>query len=903
MWCVSSIENKGKNTGYSASFVHNGPLEGLFLKSGWGLREGYGYRWDQSDIRVSFLSDDCSVSGSEIPAADAAAPADSCASSSPEPIPLVGAVCHVCRGSCEAFFYWAPSDGTHICLRCTIDMHLPTESLSNIRLSLVFSKSLTEPVFRKACLHALSTLFQSKTLTSDGMGSSAVIRVAQKECDLPAAVTWAPNSIIDRSSANQQLTDSSALVAPCSLDSAYAWMLSATQEVAHVMLLSAFDESSIVAWFDQAMCTVLALVGIKPEQASKSLLKTQSKHSKFSIEAKTKALIQSMNEAFMFDQPDVDDDYANHEIPVNGHGKFLFSDGRKYIGHWENRKPHGKGAVIFLNGDRYEGDFIGGMRHGKGVYLYADGSFYEGDYKDGVKHGKGTQKMSDGTFYIGQFDEGERRGRGVIHFANGDSYNGHFQEGRYHGRGVLVHAVDSVTTVYSESYSWNAGDTFDGEFKLGVRHGACRYTFFNGSTLDCTWKDGCCPEFAVRQKAVLAAVAESKHDHQISTLARFCIARNALLVAAVNNTSTRSALHLQLLPSVLKMCDDAVSFAAICSFDAASSPNMYSATFRHFLICDAVATGVCIAEIHSSISGCVIEFIQGNLPRALKLYVGLHASFNSLWEHLMNTSQLENHPTMPNTLSMYMSHADFIQSTVRTELLGLIASAPHAEFIETICAICKTGKIMDATLLHLFTTPAEIRWEMAAWITRVIPVDDPSSVEKDLHQFMLTICGLHAEQDDLKCIRKKSETGMLFLQDLHVAYFQSCTRDPFSIKSWSSVSKFIDTVLKNHDRSISSSLFESLIEIRANAHQYALPKISELSRFRLFESMIEVLLTFADDLGRSSAENWRQNEKFASYIDVLAPWASCIHGLSFNHAAVTSSVIRHLGLFAPATIF
>jgi hypothetical protein len=30
-----------------------------------------------------------------------------------------------------------------------------------------------------------------------------------------------------------------------------------------------------------------------------------------------------------------------------------------------------------------------------------------------------------------------------------------------------------------------------------------RYTFFNGDTLHCSWRDGLCPEFSARQAAIL----------------------------------------------------------------------------------------------------------------------------------------------------------------------------------------------------------------------------------------------------------------------------------------------------------------------------------------------------------------------------------------------------------------
>jgi len=51
----------------------------------------------------------------------------------------------------------------------------------------------------------------------------------------------------------------------------------------------------------------------------------------------------------------------------------------------------------------------------------------------------------------------------------------------------------------------NAGDVCDCVWKAGKRHGACRYTFFNGEVYACTFVDGVCKEFDARQAAVRAA--------------------------------------------------------------------------------------------------------------------------------------------------------------------------------------------------------------------------------------------------------------------------------------------------------------------------------------------------------------------------------------------------------------
>ena len=144
--------------------------------------------------------------------------------------------------------------------------------------------------------------------------------------------------------------------------------------------------------------------------------------------------------------------------PVNGHGRFKFSNGE------------------------YDGEWRGGKMHGRGKYVYPDGCTYEGDWSEDKKNGRGK--------YV---------------WASGATYEGGYSEDKMHGRGVYTYAVDGKTSLPGLDYSWNAGDRIDCGFKADMRHGPCAYTFFNGETLNCTWVDGRCPEFTARQSAVRAA--------------------------------------------------------------------------------------------------------------------------------------------------------------------------------------------------------------------------------------------------------------------------------------------------------------------------------------------------------------------------------------------------------------
>jgi hypothetical protein len=133
------------------------------------------------------------------------------------------------------------------------------------------------------------------------------------------------------------------------------------------------------------------------------------------------------------------------------------------VAYLANSNPHGRGKMEFWYGDVYEGDFSDGLKEGTGVYRRANGDSYVGSYKNDLKEGKG----------------------------------------------VLTCAVDGKTSLpglYQKPVGTrNAGDVCDCVWKENKRHGACRYTFFNGEVYACTFVDGVCGEFDARQAAVRAA--------------------------------------------------------------------------------------------------------------------------------------------------------------------------------------------------------------------------------------------------------------------------------------------------------------------------------------------------------------------------------------------------------------
>ena len=78
----------------------------------------------------------------------------------------------------------------------------------------------------------------------------------------------------------------------------------------------------------------------------------------------------------------------NHGKYING--KYIWEDGKYYIGEYKDNIPFGNGKKYYSNGNiLYEGNFINGKFEGNGKYYYDDGYYFIGEYKDGLRNGKG----------------------------------------------------------------------------------------------------------------------------------------------------------------------------------------------------------------------------------------------------------------------------------------------------------------------------------------------------------------------------------------------------------------------------------------------------------------------------------------------------------------------------------
>ena len=82
-------------------------------------------------------------------------------------------------------------------------------------------------------------------------------------------------------------------------------------------------------------------------------------------------------------------------------GKYIWNDGKYYIGEIKNNIPNGKGIKYYKNGKiQYEGDFINGKFEGKGKFIYDNGDYFIGNFKNGLRNGKGIVYYSNGNIEI-----------------------------------------------------------------------------------------------------------------------------------------------------------------------------------------------------------------------------------------------------------------------------------------------------------------------------------------------------------------------------------------------------------------------------------------------------------------------------------------------------------------------
>ena len=175
-------------------------------------------------------------------------------------------------------------------------------------------------------------------------------------------------------------------------------------------------------------------------------------------------------------------------------GKYIFEDGKYYIGEFKNNMPNGKGIKYYKNGKiQYDGNFINGKFEGNGKYIYEDNDYYIGQFKNGLRNGKGIVYYSNGNImYEGDFVNNLREGNGKYIYENGEYYTGQFKNGLSHGKGTEYYSNGNIKyegdwindkREGNGKYIYKSGEYYEGQWKNGLRHGKGKIYYSNGNII------------------------------------------------------------------------------------------------------------------------------------------------------------------------------------------------------------------------------------------------------------------------------------------------------------------------------------------------------------------------------------------------------------------------------------
>jgi len=142
---------------------------------------------------------------------------------------------------------------------------------------------------------------------------------------------------------------------------------------------------------------------------------------------------------------------------MSGFGIFLYQDGRKVYGVFEDGEIKDYTVCYYPDGSKYIGNWNEQNRHNVGTYYNTSGTIQKGVWKNDTfivetnqndaagcavgncVNGKGSYKFSDLSYYNGYFFNKKADGTGICIYPEGDTYIGEWSNHVFNGRGTMYY--------------------------------------------------------------------------------------------------------------------------------------------------------------------------------------------------------------------------------------------------------------------------------------------------------------------------------------------------------------------------------------------------------------------------------------------------------------------------------
>ena len=191
----------------------------------------------------------------------------------------------------------------------------------------------------------------------------------------------------------------------------------------------------------------------------------------------------------------------------HGKGSKLYPDKEIWAGQWNKGRPIDKRGRVFdetfISKSAHTYDYVdiqvGCIKddciNGIGTYVYADGSKYEGQFQEGKRQGWGSFYYPNGDKYVGDFHLNFEEGYGTIYYKNGKLARGQWYKGEYLGDHFVakggIGCIEGDCLNGSGKFIYQDGAmTYEGEFNDGLPNGNGKCTYSNGEIYEGEWKDG-----------------------------------------------------------------------------------------------------------------------------------------------------------------------------------------------------------------------------------------------------------------------------------------------------------------------------------------------------------------------------------------------------------------------------